>query len=142
MINCVDSMKCIDSNVTAWNNDVNGKGHRVNSSITPKGGQIECASIVNFNARDEIIRQWEESDKEHFRRVSWDEMELDAEGKENAKRFQKQLKDMALPVMKGGRRAFQFYADGIEVTMLGGYVVKENWAPKFNYCPMCGRKLN
>lgn len=68
-------------------------------------------------------------------------MELDAEGKENAKRFQKQLKDMALPVMKGGRRAFQFYADGIEVAMLGGYVVKENWAPKFNYCPMCGRKL-
>lgn len=97
----------------------------------------------DFKKRDAILERWEQSDKEHTHRTMdwWDEtFELDEEGKANAERFRQELLDMALPVA-GSAKAFMFFADGYKVTTYGGRAAKQEWVPKINYCPMCGRKL-
>lgn len=80
-----------------------------------------------------------DNDKAHTIRTGWEDFRLNDEGRETFKQLVAQLKELSIETKNGRDRLF---ADGAWWNSFYQCREKSKGVPAFNYCPMCGRKLN
>lgn len=80
-----------------------------------------------------------DNDKAHTTRTGWEEFRLDDDGQKTFRRLAAQLKELSIETKSGRDRLF---ADGSWWNSFYQCREKSRGVPAFNYCPVCGRKLN